>query len=107
MHPRQTELIKQASELTEKLAAKQSEKQGVKSPMLWKYVDPDGNKFWLEVKKMTVKSPFTGKNFTSKPERETPSGVGKDIRDEAKAAPGGAGPGGKVNTKRKKADWQV
>jgi hypothetical protein len=104
MHPRQTELIKQASGLAEKLAAKQGEKQSL-SPMLWKYVDPEGNEFWLKEKKMTVKSPYTGKNFTSKPTRETPSGVGKDLREEAKT-PAGAGPGEKMMTKRrKKADW--
>jgi hypothetical protein len=105
MHPRQAQLMKQASTLVEKLAAKQSEKQGSPSPMLWKYVDPDGNEFWLKTKKMTVKSPFTGKSFPAKPERETPSGVGKDLRDEAKV-PAGSGPGDKTQGKRKKADGQ-
>jgi hypothetical protein len=106
MHPIQEQLKKQASELTEKLA-KGDKKQG-QGGMLWKYVDPTGNEFWLKEKKLTVRSPYTGKTFTAKPERETPSGVGQDLREEAKAAlPGGAGPGGKTQNKRKKADWQA
>ena len=105
MHPIQEQLKKQASDLTEKLAAK-GEKKGL-GQMLWKYVDPEGNEFWLKVKKLTVRSPFSGKTFTAKPERETPSAVGQDLREEAKAAPAGAGPGGKTQTKRKKADWSV
>jgi hypothetical protein len=109
MHPLQEQLIKQARELADKIAAKSEKKQSL-SPMLWKYTDPEGNEFWLKVKKMTVKSPFSGKNFTSKPVRETPSGVGTDLREEAKAGPGGSGPGGKVNNKRKKSasdDWKA
>jgi len=105
MHPVQDKLKKQASELTEKLA--KGEKKQAVGAMLWKYVDPTGNEFWLKEKKLTVRSPYTGKTFTAKPVRETPSGVGQDLREEAKNAPMGAGPGGKVQNKRKKADWQA
>jgi hypothetical protein len=107
MHPVQDKLKKQASELTEKLA--KGEKKQALGAMLWKYTDPAGNEFWLKEKKMTIRSPYTGKTFTAKPERETPSGVGQDLREEAKA-PQGAGPGSKTQTKRrpaKKADWSV
>jgi hypothetical protein len=100
MHPVQNQLSKQAGELIEKLAAKNSgKKQQAASPMLWKYTDAEGHRFWLEEKRMTVRSPYSGKSFSAKPERETPSSVGQDLREEAAM---GAGPGPKVQTKRKK-----
>jgi hypothetical protein len=87
MHPRQASLLTQVTELTEKTAAKrQSEKkQGLGQPILWKYTDPDGGQnFYLEEKKMTIKSPYTGKVFSSRPERHTPAQVGKEMKDDAK-----------------------
>jgi len=103
MHPVQEQLKKQANELSEKLA--KGEKKQALGGMLWKYVDPDGKEFWLKEKKMSVRSPYSGKTFTAKPVRETPSGVGQELRQEDKEAPEGSGPGSKTQTKRKKADW--
>lgn len=104
MHPRQANLLTQATNLAEKLAAKSKPQAAAPASMvLWKYVDADGKEFWLKEKRMTVKSPFSGKSFSAKPVRESPAGVGKDLRDEANAAaPMGAGPGSKTQTKRKK-----
>jgi hypothetical protein len=52
--------------------------------LLWKYQDPDGQKFYLEVKRTTIKSPFSGKSFSVRPERYTPAQVGKELKDERK-----------------------
>jgi hypothetical protein len=86
MHPRQIELLGAAQSLTEKTAAKkQTEEKKRSGPvLLWKYTDPDGNNFYLEAKKTTVKSPFSGKSFTARPERHTPAQVGKEMKDEQK-----------------------
>lgn len=101
MHPRQAKLNQQAHDLAEKLAAKSGgKKTEATGAVLWKYTDPDGQNFWLEKKRVSVRSPFSGKSFTAKPVRETLSGIGQDLRSEV--APGGAGPGGKVQTKRTK-----
>lgn len=107
MHPRQEQLIKQASDLAERMAAKQSEKKQSGSPVLYKYEDPDGKKFWLEERKMTVKSPYSGKSFTSKPIKENMGLVNKDVKQDLNPAAGGPGP--KVNTKRKKSsdEWKA
>lgn len=89
MHPRQLELYGAAQSLTEKTAAKkqtQDKKQGQGGAVvLWKYTDPDGNNFYLESKKTTIKSPFSGKSFSARPERHTPAQVGKEMKDEQKA----------------------
>ncbi len=52
---------------------------------LWEYKDEDGNSFYL-AKKQTgaLKSPFTGKTFTSKPVKNTLSDVGQDLKNEGK-----------------------
>lgn len=103
MHPRQAELLKSAAEVAEKFAAK-GDKPTTGTPVLWKYVDPDGEEFYLTKKRMTVKSPYSGKAFTSKPERMTGSAVTKELREESK----GGGPGGKVTTKKKASDdWKA
>lgn len=84
MHPRQLELLGAVQSLTEKTAAKTPDKKS--GPvLLWKYTDPDGNNFYLEAKKTTVKSPFSGKSFSARPERHTPAQVGKEMKDEQKA----------------------
>jgi len=92
MHPRQASVLVQATEVADRIAAKkQSEKkQGLSSgggglALLWKYTDPEGNTFYLEEKKMTIKSPYSGKSFSARPERHTPAQVGKEMKDEAKA----------------------
>lgn len=92
MHPRQADLLKTASEIVSKLSGKEAA-----TPILWKYTDPEGNEFWLKVKKMTVRSPFSGKTFAAKPERETMGAVGKGLREEESES----GPGDKTGKKRK------
>lgn len=104
MHPRQAQLSQKAEALSEKLAAKSGgrKQQQAAGVALWKYTDPDGREFWLKEKKVSIRSPYSGKNFAAKPVKETMSGVGQDLREEAKAPAAGAGPGGKVQTKRQK-----
>ena len=94
MHPRQASIIQQASELADRTAAKKkrSEAPTTTTPtppmggqiLLWKYEDPDGKPFYLEEKRMTVKSPWTGKSFPFRPKRHTPAQVGKEMKDERK-----------------------
>ena len=89
MHPVQSRLQTEALQLSSKIAAKKPAAEAKAPPpstVLWKYVDPDGKEFYLTEKKTTVKSPFTGKSFSCKPVRHTPAQVGKDLKDEAKAA---------------------
>ena len=75
MHPSQKTLLKQALALTDKLAV----------TSLWKYTDPDtGKTFYLTERVMTIRSPWTGKTFTTHPEKTTLSDVGKDLREETK-----------------------
>jgi len=80
MHPLQTELAQQAAELTMKLGGK---KKG--APVLFKYQDPEGNTFWLDSKKTTIKSPYSGKSFSFKPERDSMFEVTKDLKEKAQA----------------------
>lgn len=103
MHPRQANLITAAQELVQKLATKEVTSAAV----LWKYTDPEGHEFYLTEKKMTVKSPYSGKSFTTKPEKQNMGAVTKELREES--LPAGAGPGGKTTTKRKRAseEWKV
>lgn len=50
---------------------------------LWKYVDGDGNEFYLpERLTTTLRSPTTGKSFKPKAERFTLSEVGKSLREK-------------------------
>lgn len=91
MHPRQASLLTEASEVADRTAGKQPEtqKQALSGgqAILWKYTDPDGKVFYLEEKLMTgLKSPFSGRSFTSKPERHTPQQVGKEMKEDAKVA---------------------
>lgn len=83
MHPRQASILKRVQAVKADLSKTALATGG--QPVLWKYTDPEGNPFYLEVKKPTVKSPFSGKNFTQKPERFTPAQVGKEMREEAQA----------------------
>lgn len=72
--PSQQRLLDRATSLTVKTAA---------SAMLFKYVDDEGKEFYLPERKMgTMKSPFTGKTFTAKPEKSTLNDVGKDLKEE-------------------------
>jgi len=85
MHPRQSSLLEAAEDLTSKLAAKQ-QKLVAQGAVLWKYTCPETTKdFYLEEKKTTVKSPWTGKTFSVKPVRYTPAAVGTELKEEQKA----------------------
>lgn len=82
MHPRQASLLVQVESLVEKTAAKG--KSG--APVLWLYTCPETNKdFYLPEKKTTVKSPFTGKSFSAKPQKSSLSEVGKELKEDAAA----------------------
>lgn len=63
----------------------QSLRDMVAASVLWKYSDPEGNEFYL-MKKQTgsIRSPYTGKSFTGKPERFSLSDVGKELKQDAK-----------------------
>lgn len=75
MHPTQKTLLQKANNLSTKLAA----------TSLWKYTDPDtGKSFYLTERVMTIRSPWTGKTFTTHPEKSTLSDVGQELREESK-----------------------
>lgn len=81
MHPRQASLLTNAQEVVAKTAKKKSG-----APTLYKYTDPDsGVDFYLPEKKTTVKSPYSGKSFSAKPEKFTMGDVGKELKTDAKA----------------------
>jgi hypothetical protein len=85
MHPRQASLVVEAEAVLARF-----EKHALASPptsgpaILWKYEDPEGQTFYLEIKRTTIKSPFSGKSFATRPERYTPAQVGKEMKDERK-----------------------
>jgi len=75
MHPTQKTLLKKAEDLSKKLGA----------TALWKYMDPDtGKSFYLTERVMTIRSPWTGKTFTTHPEKSTLSDVGQALREDSK-----------------------
>ena len=83
MHPRQASLITAAEDIAEKTAAKG--KSG--TPALFKYVDEESGKdFYLPEKKTSVKSPWSGKTITVKPEKFTMGDVAKEVKEDAAAA---------------------
>ena len=92
MHPRQASVSAEARAL----AARVSRRAGIDSvqpsgaALLWKYQDAEGNVFYLETKKTTVKSPFSGKSFSARPERFTPAQVGKEMKEERKEKTAGS-----------------
>jgi hypothetical protein len=63
--------------------------EGAKS-FLWKYLDDEGNEFFLSERVLTpLRSPRSGKSFVPKPERSTLTEVGKELRQgEPKTAAG-------------------
>lgn len=74
MHPTQQILLRQAENLAAKTSA---------TTALWKYTDPDtGKVFYLTEKVMTIRSPWTGKTFTTRPEKSTLSDVGQELREK-------------------------
>ena len=62
---------------------------------VWKYVDGDGNEFYLQARTTkTLKSPFTGRAFTPKPEKDPLTDVSRELREESKGAAPASGTGG-------------
>jgi hypothetical protein len=65
------------------LARAASIQSKIAATVLWKYTDEDGKDFYLSDKKVgTLKSPYTGKSFTAKPERSSLSDVGKELKED-------------------------
>lgn len=57
--------------------------------ILWKYVDEDGKDFYLAEKKTgTVRSPYSGKSFTAKPERSSLGDVSKEQKEDGSKTKG-------------------
>jgi len=87
MHPRQATALAKINDLESRIAAKKQQ-SGAKTavPTLWKYTDPDsGTDFYLTEKKTTVKSPYSGKSFSAKPEKFNMGDVTKELKTDAKA----------------------
>ena len=83
MHPRQASLLTAAENVARMTAAKG--KSG--APTLFKYTDPEsGQDFYLPEKKTTVKSPWSGKSISVKPEKFTMGDVAKEVKEDAAAA---------------------
>jgi len=87
MHPRQATVLAQANDLVARLAAKKPSAGGKTGiPILWKYTDPDTEQdFYLTEKKVTVKSPYSGKSFSAKPVKFNMGEVTKELKTDAKA----------------------
>ena len=87
MHARQASVLQVTNDLVTKLAAKKQQATPKTSvPILWKYTDPDsGSDFYLTEKKTTVKSPYSGKSFSAKPEKFNMGDVTKELKQDAKA----------------------
>lgn len=87
MHPRQASILTQTNDLLGRLAAKKQQATPKTSvPILFKYTDPDsGDDFYLTERKTTVKSPYSGKSFSAKPEKVNMSDVTKELKSDAKA----------------------
>ena len=86
MHPRQATVLAKANDLEGRIAAKKQTQQKTSVPTLFKYTDPDsGQDFYLTEKKTTVKSPYSGKSFSAKPEKFNMGDVTKELKTDAKA----------------------
>lgn len=96
MHPRQASLLTQATEVTDKLAAKkqtEQKKQTVQKPVaavpstFFEYTDEDGNSFYLPKKMTTVRSPYTGKSMTGqKPTPIKPGEFSQELKEQKEKA---------------------
>jgi hypothetical protein len=90
MHPRQASALTAAQELADRIAKKkpaQKQQAGGKAgaPTLFKYTDPEtGQDFYLPEKKTTVKSPWTGKSISVKPEKFNMGDVAKELKSDSK-----------------------
>lgn len=55
--------------------------------VLFKYTDDEGNSFFLPEKKTgTLKSPYSGKSLTARPEKSSLTEVGKGLKEDEKKA---------------------
>jgi len=91
MHPRQANLLAQAEETANKLAAKKKvteQKQVAAVPStFYEYTDSKGNSFYLPSKKTTIKSPYTGETITGGPTNTVkPSDFGKELKEQKEKA---------------------
>lgn len=75
MHPKQATLLQK----TDMVLASLREAGAI---VLWKYTDPDGKEFYAAKRQMTIRSPFSGRSFSVKPERYTIGDVGKELKEE-------------------------
>lgn len=97
MHPRQASLLVASDDILDRIAAKKPTALG--TPILWKYVDPETQQeFFLAERKTTVKSPYTGKSFSTRPEKMTIPAVGKEMKEESMSG----APGPKAGSPKKK-----
>lgn len=86
MHPRQASVLARVKSVRSDIEGTPKTALSGGQAILWKYTDPSGKPFYLEEKVVTtLKSPFSGKSFVQKPERFTPSQVGKEMREESQA----------------------
>lgn len=93
MHPRQASLLDDATTFVNRVAA----------TVLWKYADPEGRTFYLEEKRVTVRSPYDGKSMSAKPERMSMSDVGQGLKEDAKSKKA-ADEGWKVEAAKKRTE---
>lgn len=69
--------------LSQKTASSSPMVKEAAAAVLWKYTDAEkGKDFYLKSRKVTVRSPWTGKTFSAKPEKETLTNVGKELKEE-------------------------
>lgn len=77
MHPRQASLLTEIDRIDPEI---NKQAGGL---YLWRYVDPDGMVFFLTERRMTVRSPYTGKSFSSKPQKVTAPQIAKDLKEHS------------------------
>jgi len=79
MHPRQAKILAGAKKLSEKTATTAPKEAA--ATILWQYTTPEGEDFWMTSRHMTIRSPMTGKTFTTRPIRVTPGQMAAIVRD--------------------------
>lgn len=89
--PEKFPLSEVSKELKEDAAAAKAEKtaetiEKTAAPILWKYTDQDGKDFWLPARHTTIRSPYTGKTFSAKPEKSPLFEVSKELKEDTKTA---------------------
>ena len=91
MHPRQASLLSDSESVLSRVAKRSGKKQSEAAKQgganLFRYTCPEtGQDFYLPVKQTPVKSPYTGKSVSVKPEKATLGDVGKELKEDAAAA---------------------